>query len=154
MVHRRISLGEIFLRYVTVDLVEDILEDMHPETFLMDGGARIMPKSDLVYKMMATQIRILGEQQTPKENVRNVRPLHPATQVSLGYFMNKYPLSKYYGIGIIETMMARFIIGKNFAITFFQSLEILDSTFRAMKKYWNWLEMLEMYELYCPNLIE
>ena len=56
---RPILLRDIFLKFVTVDLVEEILGDMRPDDFLLNGNARSLSRNpELVSKALAVQIRV------------------------------------------------------------------------------------------------
>lgn len=95
---RPILLRDIFLKFVTVDLVEEILGDMRPEDFLLNGNARSLSRNPgLVYKALAVQIRIHGTQSTPKENEKNDRPLRKSTKSSIAHFVANTPLASTMG---------------------------------------------------------
>ena len=96
---RPIVLRDIFLKFVTVELVEEILGDIRPEDFLLNGNARSLSRNPgLVYKALAVQIRIIqGTQSTPKENEKNDRPLRKSTKSSIAHFVANTPLASTMG---------------------------------------------------------
>ena len=66
-----------------------------------------------VYQALATEIRIQGINNAPKENMNNDRPLRVAIQEAIDHFTYKFPDSRLLAVDSQEKIMARFLFTKD-----------------------------------------
>ena len=66
-----------------------------------------------VYQALATEIRIQGINNAPKENMKNDRPLRVAIQEAIDHFTDKFPDSRLLAVDSQEKNMARVLFTKD-----------------------------------------
>jgi len=120
---RDASLSDIFMSFVNEELISAIWNNspLQRWTYVSGSSKSVINRGNLslklIYRYYAIAIRIIGEQDSPKEGDRVKNPLRNSLKAMALYFKELHPNNPPPGKDILETLAARFLIStEHFAL--------------------------------------
>lgn len=108
------TLGDIFLRFVTPEVLTATWESFPREYWFYGSGSKAgtfgggLLNMKLVYTFLAVYIAIVGEQNAPKEGHGIKRPLRLAIKTTMDQFQKEFPEEKLPSFSILDRFWGRF----------------------------------------------